>query len=48
MVVRAMDLFHTAIVIEVGADALLSFDNDQIALAQAAGLMVLNLAQKTR
>lgn len=48
MVVRAMDLFHIAIAIEVGAEALLSFDLDQIALAQAAGLMVVNLAPKSR
>lgn len=47
MVVRAMDLFHIAIAIEVGADALLSFDADQIALAQAAGLSVVSLGQKT-
>src|SRR5512138_1224162 len=38
MLVRAMDLFHIAIAIEIGADALLSFDAAQIALAQAAGL----------
>lgn len=47
MVVRAMDLFHIAIAIEVGADALLSFDTDQIALARTAGLTVLNLAHKS-
>ncbi len=47
MVVRAMDLFHIAIATEIGADALLSFDTDQIALAQAAGLTVVNLAQKS-
>jgi predicted nucleic acid-binding protein len=47
-VVRAMDLFHIAIAIEVGADALLSFDTDQIALAQAAGLIVIKLAQKSQ
>jgi len=46
MVVRAMDLFHVAIAIEVAAEALLSFDNDQIALAEAAGLAVLHLARK--
>ena len=40
-----MDLFHIAIAIGVGADALLSFDADQIALAQSAGLTVLNLGQ---
>jgi len=45
-VVRAMDLFHIAIAIEVAAEAVLSFDIDQIALAQAAGLRVVNLAQK--
>ena len=48
MVVRAMDLFHVAIAIEVAAEALLSFDDDQIALAEAAGLAVLNLARKQR
>ena len=48
MVVRAMDLFHVAIAIEVAAEALLSFDDDQIALAEAAGLPVLNLPRKQR
>lgn len=48
MVVRAMDLFHLAIAIEVGADALLSFDTDQIILAKAAGLVVLDLSAKSR
>ena len=48
MVVRAMDLFHIAVAIEVGAEALVSFDSDQIALAQVAGMMVLNLVQKPR
>ena len=47
MVVRSMDLFHVAIAIEVGADALLSFDAEQIALAKAAGLAVLNLVGKS-
>ncbi|HXR06716.1 MAG TPA: hypothetical protein VN765_05260 [Candidatus Acidoferrum sp.] len=46
MVVRSMDLFHVAIAIEVGAEALLSFDAEQIALAEAAGLAVLKLVQK--
>ena len=46
MVVRAMDLFHVAIAIEVAADALLSFDDEQIALAKAAGLPVLKLHRK--
>jgi len=48
LVVRSMDLFHVAIAIGVGADALLSFDAEQIALAEAAGLRVLRLAQKPR
>src|SRR5215472_10842559 len=43
MIVRAMDLFHIAIAIEVGAEALLSFDSDQIALAEAAGVTVQRL-----
>jgi len=43
-----LDLFHVAIAIEVAADALLSFDDDQIALAEAAGLAVLNPARKHR
>ena len=46
MVVRAMDLFHVAIAIEVAADALLSFDDEQIALAKAAGLPVLKVHRK--
>jgi len=41
--VRAMDLFHVAIAIEVGADALVSFDAEQIVLAEAAGLATINL-----
>jgi len=48
MVVRAMDLFHLAIAIEVGADALLSFDADQIALAETAGLTVFKLTPRRR
>jgi predicted nucleic acid-binding protein len=45
LVVRAMDLFHVAIAIEIGADALLSFDTDQIMLARAVGLTVIELAK---
>jgi predicted nucleic acid-binding protein len=45
LVVRSMDLFHVAIAIEVGAEALLSFDAEQIALAKAAGLTVFELGQ---
>jgi predicted nucleic acid-binding protein len=48
LVVRSMDLFHVAIAIEVGAEALLSFDAGQIALAGAAGLAVFNLDSKRR
>jgi predicted nucleic acid-binding protein len=48
LVTRAMDLFHVAIAIEVGAEKLLSFDRDQITLAGDAGLSVLNLAIKNR
>jgi hypothetical protein len=46
MVIRAMDLFHIAIAIEVGAEALLSFDMDQITLAEAAGVRVYKLTGK--
>ena len=42
--IRGMDLFHVAVAIEVGADAILTFDQDQKALAQAAGVQVLPLA----
>jgi predicted nucleic acid-binding protein len=48
LVVRSMDLFHVAIAIEVGAEAFLSFDEDQIALARAAGLTVFDLVSKLR
>jgi predicted nucleic acid-binding protein len=47
-VVRAMDLFHLAIAIEVGAEALLSFDTGQIALAEAAGLRGFDLMRRSR
>lgn len=43
MIVRAMDLFHLAVAIEVEVDALLSFDTDQLALAKAAGLTAFKL-----
>jgi predicted nucleic acid-binding protein len=43
IIVRGMDLFHVAIATESGADAFLSFDAEQIALAEAAGLKVLRL-----
>lgn len=43
MLVRGMDLFHVAIAIECAADAFLSFDEEQIALAKAAGLTIVGL-----
>jgi predicted nucleic acid-binding protein len=48
MVVRSMDLFHVAIAIEIGAEVLLSFDTDQLRLAEAAGLTTLNLGPNRR
>ena len=42
--IRGMDLFHVAIAIETGADAILTFDGEQKDLAQAAGVRVLPLA----
>ena len=38
--VRGMDLFHVAVAIEVAADSFASFDADQNALAEAAGLQL--------
>ena len=43
-----MDLFHVAIAIEGAADTFLSFDEEQIALAKAAGLTVVRLPTKVR
>jgi predicted nucleic acid-binding protein len=43
MAIRSMDLFHVAVAIEIGADALLSFDIEQIAIAKAAGLPTFKL-----
>ena len=43
MTVRGMDLFHVAIATEMAVDAFLSFDDDQNALAQAAGLTLVRL-----
>ena len=42
--IRSMDLFHVAIALETGADALLTFDREQQAFAEAAGLRVLRLS----
>ena len=46
MVVRGMDLFHVSIAIEVAADAFLSFDDEQNALAKAAGLPLEHMSSK--
>lgn len=43
MLIRGMDLFHVSIAMEVCADAFISFDHDQIALAKAAGLRIVTL-----
>jgi len=43
MPVRGMDLFHVAIAIELAADVFLSFDEEQNALAIAAGLKLVRL-----
>ena len=48
MVVRGMDLFHVAIAIETAADAFLSFDDEQTALADAAGLPLIRLRTPAR
>ena len=48
MVVRGMDLFHVAIAIEAAADAFLSFDDDQNALATAANLRLIRLSPTIR
>jgi len=40
LLIRGMDLFHVAIALEVGAEKFLSFDGEQAALAEAAGLEV--------
>jgi hypothetical protein len=41
MLIRGMDLFHVATAIETDVDGFLSFDADQNALADQAGLTVL-------
>jgi predicted nucleic acid-binding protein len=45
--VRGMDLFHVAIAIEIGADALLTFDGDQQSFAETAGVRVLPLGGRS-
>lgn len=48
MLIRGMDLFHVAIAIEVAADGFLSFDDEQNALAEAAGLAPIRLREGKR
>ena len=43
MPVRAMDLFHVAIAVEVAAGGFLSFDDGQNALAEATGLTLVRV-----
>ena len=43
LTVRGMDLFHVAVALEIRADEFLSFDNDQNALAEAAGLRLVRM-----
>lgn len=46
MVVRGMDLFHVAIATELDVDAFLSFDEEQMLLAEPAGLTVPRLMSR--
>jgi predicted nucleic acid-binding protein len=46
--VRAMDLFHVAIALEVAADGFLSFDSDQNVLAEAAGLPLVTRSTRAK
>ena len=46
--IRGMDLFHVAIAVDIGADALLSFDREQQDFAEAAGLRALPLRPRRR
>jgi predicted nucleic acid-binding protein len=45
---RSMDLFHVAVAQEACADLFVSFDDDQLAVARAASLGVLNPASRKR
>ena len=47
MLVRGMDLFHVAIALEVAADTFLTFDSEQSALADVAGLTLIRLRART-
>jgi predicted nucleic acid-binding protein len=46
MTIRSMDLFHAAIAVEVACDGFVSFDEDQCALAKAAGLNLVLLPER--
>lgn len=48
MVIRGMDLFHVAVALEVAADGFLSFDDEQNALAETAGLELIRLPPPKR
>jgi predicted nucleic acid-binding protein len=43
---RSADLLHVAYARELGADSFVSFDDDQLALAKAAGLKAVNPAAR--
>ena len=45
---RSMDLFHVAVAQEACAELFVSFDEDQLAVAQAASLPILNPASRRR
>lgn len=44
----ATDLLHVAYAVELAADVFVSFDHDQLALAAAAGLKIINPARPGR
>lgn len=48
MLIRGMDLFHVAIALEVAADAFLSFDDEQNAIAEKSGLGLVRLPSRAR
>ena len=45
---RSMDLFHVAVAQEACADLFVSFDDDQLAVAEAASLQILNPSSRQR
>ncbi len=46
--VRSMDLFHVAVALEADADVFVSFDEDQLKAAEAAGLRIFNPASSKK